>query len=86
MQKGEVAIISEKKINRHDAHYVLAIVEPIKVMQALFSTEELKGFLKGNILKYRLRLGHKDEVEKELDKIRVYEKWLVQLEKGEELT
>ena len=48
--------------------------------------EELKGFIKGNILKYRLRMGHKDDIQKELDKIRVYEQWLVKLERGEALT
>ena len=73
-------------MDRHDSHYVSAVVEPIQVMQKMFTKEVLSGFLKGNILKYRLRLGHKDEVQKELNKIRVYETWLAQLEKGEEFT
>lgn len=72
--------------NNHDKHYLEAVVEPIKVMEKLFTKEELKGFIKGNILKYRLRMGHKDDIQKEMDKIRVYEQWLAKLERGEALT
>lgn len=71
---------------KHDKHYLEAVVEPIKVMEKLFTKEELKGFIKGNILKYRLRMGHKDDIQKEMDKIRVYEQWLAKLERGEALT
>ena len=67
-------------------HYLESVVEPIKVMEKLFTKEELKGFIKGNILKYRLRMGHKDDIQKEMDKIRVYEQWLAKLERGEALT
>ena len=70
----------------HDKHYLESVVEPIKVMEKLFTKEELKGFIKGNILKYRLRMGHKDDIQKEMDKIRVYEQWLAKLERGEALT
>lgn len=72
--------------SKHDKHYLEAVVEPIKVMEKLFTKEELKGFIKGNILKYRLRMGHKDDIQKEMDKIRVYEQWLAKLERGEALT
>lgn len=72
--------------DKHDKHYLEAVVEPIKVMEKLFTKEELKGFIKGNILKYRLRMGHKDDIQKEVDKIRVYEQWLAKLERGEALT
>lgn len=71
--------------NKHDKHYLEAVVEPIKVMEKMFTKEELKGFIKGNILKYRLRMGHKDDIQKEMDKIRVYEQWLAKLERGEAL-
>lgn len=72
--------------DKHDKHYLESVVEPIKVMERLFTKEELKGFIKGNILKYRLRMGHKDDIQKEMDKIRVYEQWLAKLERGEALT
>lgn len=75
-----------QEVGKHDKHYLESVVEPIKVMEKLFTKEELKGFIKGNILKYRLRMGHKDDIQKEMDKIRVYEKWLAKLERGEALT
>ena len=82
-------VVSEdrvQKVEEHDKHYLEAVVEPIKVMEKMFTKEELKGFIKGNILKYRLRMGHKDDIQKEMDKIRVYEQWLAKLERGEALT
>lgn len=72
----------------HDKHYRDSIVEPILVMQDFFSHDELIGFLKGNILKYRLRVGHKgtkEEMQADLDKIRVYEKWLDAVKNGERI-
>lgn len=72
----------------HDKHYREAVVEPILVMQALFSHDEFIGFLKGNILKYRLRAGHKGgekEMKSDLDKIHVYEEWLERAKKGERI-
>lgn len=75
-----------EEVVKHDKHYLESVVEPIKVMEKLFTKEELKGFIKGNILKYRLRMGHKDDIQKEMDKIRVYEQWLAKLERGEALT
>lgn len=69
-----------KEINEvdsyHDSHYKECVVEPILVMYKMFTKEEFIGFLKGNILKYRLRLGHKDNIQKEMDKIKRYEQWL----------
>ena len=75
-----------QEVGKHDKHYLESVVEPIKVMEKLFTKEELKGFIKGNILKYRLRMGHKDDIQKEMDKIRVYEQWLAKLGRGEALT
>lgn len=70
----------------HDSHYKTSVLEPILVMQKMFTHEEFVGFLKGNILKYRLRLGHKDDIQKEMDKIQRYEQWLEETEQGKEIT
>lgn len=78
----------DKEDTMHDKHYRDSIVEPILVMQDFFSHDELIGFLKGNILKYRLRAGHKgtkEEMQADLDKIRVYEKWLDAVKNGERI-
>ena len=50
--------------------------EAIDVIKRILSKSEYIGFLKGNILKYQLRLGKKDNVEKEMIKIEDYTKEL----------
>ena len=70
----------------HDFHYRNSVLEPILIMQSMFTHEEFIGFLKGNILKYRLRLGHKDDIQKEMDKIQRYEQWLAETEEGKKIT
>lgn len=42
----------------------------------VLTPEEFRGFLKGNILKYSVRCGHKDAPLKEAAKIEQYSKWL----------
>lgn len=77
-----------KEDTMHAKHYRNAVVEPILVMQDCFSREELIGFLKGNILKYRLRMGHKgteEDVKADYDKICVYEMWLDIIKNGERI-
>lgn len=72
----------------HDKHYREAVVEPILVMQTLFSHEEFIGFLKGNILKYRLRMGHKgteEDMKADYDKLCVYEMWLDTIKNGDRI-
>lgn len=69
----------------HDNHYKECVLEPILVMQDMFTTEEFIGFLRGNILKYRLRMGHKDNVQKEMDKIKRYEEWLYMVQAGKRI-
>lgn len=50
--------------------------EAIDVIKLALTDEEYKGFLKGNILKYQLRLGKKDDVLKEIEKIKDYQREL----------
>jgi hypothetical protein len=93
----DVIIVNEHRVTpvedtqedtMHDKHYRNAIVEPILVMQAFFSHDELMGFLKGNILKYRLRMGHKgteEDMKADYDKLCVYEMWLDTIKNGERI-
>ena len=64
-------------------HYQLLQQQPIEIMQTLFSPEEFKGFLRGNIIKYVLRYGHKDDCRKEAEKVAQYAQWLAMAERGE---
>lgn len=73
-------------LDRHDDHYKQTVVEPIRVMQVFFTREEFLGYLKGNILKYRLRLGLKGsdaDAASDMDKIKVYEDWLEKAKQGQ---
>lgn len=67
----------------HDKHYNGCIIEPILLMQWHLTKEQFEGFLLGNIIKYRVRAGHKDDAKKDIDKAMRYEQWLREFqEKG----
>jgi len=56
--------------NKH--HLLWKGMQSLDVMKLSLTKEEYIGFLKGQILKYQLRLGKKDDVAKELKKIQDY--------------
>jgi len=60
-------------------------VQPIEFMQATLSAEAFIGYLQGNLIKYVSRLGKKDAVEKECDKIQQYAFWLSCAVRGEKI-
>ena len=64
-----------------DSHYT-GRVQPIEVMQSEMSKEQFEGFILGNIVKYALRFGKKDEKKKEAAKILRYAQWLNDLVNG----
>ena len=57
-------------------HYLACLIQPIDLIQYTLTKEELIGFLKGNIIKYSLRAGHKGDPEKDKAKALQYKKWL----------
>ena len=59
--------------------------EVIELIEKVLTKEELIGACKFNILKYRLRVGNKDEIGKELQKIKDYENYLKFLEGEDEI-
>ena len=58
------------------SHYQVGTKQPIEIMQEVMTPDEFRGFLRGNVIKYSLRLGHKDAAVKEAAKIEQYAKWL----------
>lgn len=63
----------------YNSHYTNMIgLQPIELMQEVLSSEEFRGFLKGNIIKYTMRAGHKEgeAAEKDNAKAKVYLRWL----------
>ena len=70
-------IDNNKAKNPNSKYYELwEDFEAIDVIKLALTDEEYKGFLKGNILKYQLRLGKKDDVSKEIEKIKDYQREL----------
>jgi hypothetical protein len=41
-------------------HYKDMPVQPWTVMECVLTDEEFRGFLKGNVIKYSMRQGHKE--------------------------
>ncbi len=70
---------------RKSSHYQLTLLQPLEIMQRTMTKEEFIGFLKGNIIKYAIRGGHKDgeSPEKDLTKVNTYHRWLRLAEQGQ---
>lgn len=55
------------------AHYRKCGVEPFAVMFSTLNDDEMKGFIKGNIIKYSIRNGAKDsDNSKDVQKAKFY--------------
>lgn len=64
-------------------HYQTLAQQPIEIMQRLMTKEQFLGFCHGNVIKYALRCGHKDDPAKEMEKVRQYADWYVRASGGE---
>ena len=54
------------------AHYTFGGIETIKFIEAKLTPEEFRGYLKGNVLKYGSRLGHKGDMNIDAGKLAWY--------------
>ena len=78
----KLAELSGLAVNQH--HYnATGAQQPIEVMQAFLPRDQFIGFLRGNVIKYTLRAGRKDDPAKEYEKAAQYAAWLVQAIRGE---
>jgi len=72
--------------NPDSSHYAMwhngdgEAVEAIDLMEKMFAPEELLAWAKITALKYRLRIGKKDDIAKEMKKIETYEAYIAYLE------
>lgn len=57
-------------------NYQVGTVQPIEIMQDYMTNEQFIGFLKGNVIKYLLRIGHNDNDLEDSGKALQYSKWL----------
>lgn len=54
-------------------HYqVIEGVESIDIIASSMTYEQFKGFCLGNIIKYRMRAGNKDELNQDINKSNFY--------------
>ena len=54
-------------------HYqIIEGVESIDIIASAMSVEQFKGFCLGNIIKYRMRAGNKDELNQDINKANFY--------------
>lgn len=65
-------------------HYNSLDIQPIELLEMMLTKEEFQGFLKGNILKYSMRKGHKpgESETKDAKKAKQYKMWLELSEQG----
>ncbi len=74
-------------LNPDSPHYkMFDDTEAVENLELIMTTQELMGWARGNVYKYRFRIGNKDDPTKEVNKILSYEayyKYLKELdEKG----
>ena len=74
--------MSETGASDKQQHYINAAMQPIELMQRLFSKEQFEGFLLGNILKYSLRSQYKGQEQSDITKRNTYAYWLQLARKG----
>lgn len=67
-------------MSKENSYYDVGGIEVIDYIKAKMSRDEYKGFLKGNVLKYISRSGHKDDAVKDLKKAHEYLGWLIEEE------
>jgi len=63
-------------------HYQVADIQPIEIMQMYLTKEEMIGGLKWQVIKYILRIGHKDNDREDVGKCNQYSKWLCDVMDG----
>ena len=75
----EVTMEPQEEDVANPSYYKVASFETFDLIKAALTKRELRGFLLGSILKYKLRLGYKDDVEKEKKKINWYQQKMIEL-------
>ena len=86
---GESAVKQLKRQNNEEfnidmvdspSHYMLfPDAQVIDIIEKALSPQEYMGYLKGNVLKYRLRAGDKGDLVEDINKAHKYQDWLREL-------
>jgi hypothetical protein len=73
--------ISEDPVNQPQ-HYMHGGIETIDIIRSMLTAEEYRGYLKGNILKYRERAPYKGKTDEDYAKAKKYHDWLMEVDDG----
>lgn len=65
-------VITNTAVDKPQHYQVFPDKEAIEIIASSMTTEQFYGYCLGNFLKYRLRIGAKDEVQQELGKSNKY--------------
>lgn len=74
--------MSNDPVNNPKHYDLFPNEQSFELIEKCLTSEEFKGFLKGNILKYRLRAGKKGDLQQDIDKANWYQDklWAMQKE------
>jgi hypothetical protein len=78
----ELTLIQDNEVKddddvvNHPSHYTQYQTEVIDIIKDCLTEEQYKGYLLGNMLKYRMRAGWKGDREEDLNKSNLYQDWL----------
>lgn len=61
------------------SHYQHGGIETIDIIRAMLTADEFRGYLKGNIIKYRDRAPYKGKTDEDYAKAKRYWDWLKEL-------
>lgn len=64
----------------HPQHYMHGDIETIEIIRSMLTPEEFRGYLKGNILKYRERAPYKGKTDEDYAKAKKYYDWLKEVD------
>jgi len=73
---------------KHPQHYTRTGVdiECWDLYELALTDDEFRGAMKNNIIKYLYRAGHKDNIVKDLKKLKAYVNRWIEFEKGNRIT
>lgn len=76
--KPETETAPDDQVNS-PAHYQHGGIETIDIIRAMLTADEFRGYLKGNIIKYRERAPYKGKTDEDYAKAKRYWQWLKEL-------
>ena len=78
--RGEVREYTHPLVNEESSHYAMVDgLQTIERFEQMYTKEELMAWAKISAMKYRMRIGRKDDPSKEVKKIKTYEDYYTYL-------